>query len=289
MITSFFKRYVRLLVGVCSVLTTWAAFTITSCRREPDDSSGTTLSSAIDRSGCKVYLSYDVETTTYKRPLNMADTTLLSPGDHIMGFPQREKYHVEACYKPDGSKKVEMTVMNATPVIPVTVGTSAYHPPLSYNKLTVTNESAVFTKTDGSVVNTYSKNTAATTEALLTSLSDINSVTNAEVERVLLLMEQNGLKIKRHQNDIVTILREDPAGNSVQILDKAKRMYVGRVHYNAQGEEIQRFLMDAEGIAPNVVIKRTSMAAQMKSLDGTIPMVLYQDSQFTNFTFTLNN
>jgi hypothetical protein len=258
------------------------------CQKEI--ASGNKKGMSMNRSDCALFVSFDMETTTVARTVNDADYALLEPIDRIAAMPHRERFAVEVCYKDTGQKEFSMTRMKPLePIVYPNNASDGYLVP-DFSRLVVANGVATYYDQFDNVMRTKSQaSDILVVQDIADMMANRKPLTDAEFEQGLQIMQNGGLVMQNHSNNLVTIRHDFPDGSySIQALDKTTRVAVGNLHFGPNGQLQTRSVLDVEGSAQSPVIKRSFVESFMVSMIGNIPMKVERYATFDNFALYSN-
>lgn len=285
---TFFKT--RIIIGLfCTFL---LVTLLTYCKKELPNPpvNGNPPDTAL-RTDCKLYMSYEVETTRLIRPLNEADFQILSTVDKAITLPQRDRYSVEVCYKSNGQKSLIMTRLAPDNPISYPEGAITGYQPPNYSKVVYANGSVTYYDQYNAVMSTEPYNsTPAAIQQILDMVESNNPMTDAAFNaRLQVLKDRAGLLLQEHDNNLCSIRTNyDDGSYSVQVIDKTTRVSIGNMHYSTNGDLLARSMYDVSGTSTQPVINRYLHESYFTSVTGQIPMKIQEHGIVSNFILSIN-
>lgn len=244
------------------------------------------------RTGCSVFVSFEMETTSSVELIHPSDKALLDTIDLMMLLPRRERTAVEACYKTDGTSEITMT--NLAPENPIELPTNSPDPRLKpiYKSVKIVNGEATYYDALGQSIGfgITGGGDVATVQKFVEMAVNRNPVSTEQFIGALRMMRDSaGMLLQEHSNNLVSIRINNPDGSHcVRVVDKITQAAVGDFAFAADGTMLSRSLTKVEGTAQDPVLKRTFFESRIRSISDKTDLWSRQTVDFDNFSITTN-
>ncbi|MBK9336701.1 MAG: hypothetical protein IPM98_08920 [Lewinellaceae bacterium] len=249
-----------------------------------------------DRSStaCQISMLYDAETTTLIQPANASEASQLSDLDKAVMLPKREREIVELCL--DDQNNYTVSTEYGTPEHPIeypphTAGVwlnPDYKRVVNHNgQLTYYNSLNEVLRTDFTPGDQLGE--VSEILSLFQEIKTLPPLTNQNFSAALDSLAAHGLTMTAHSGNIVSHRTDHADGSySIVAIDKNARMQVGQLDYDANGALSTLYMLQVEGVAPDVVFKRLKRVFFFDAVESGVRMRHQTTTDFKTFSLTIN-
>lgn len=239
-------------------------------------------------------MQYDAETTTLIQPANASEAAQLSDLDKAVMLPKREREIVELCFDDQGNYTISTEYDTPEHPIEYPLHTAGIWLKPEYKRVVNHNGQLTYYNSLNEVLSTdfTTGDQLGEVSEILSLFQEIKTLpplTNQGFSAALDSLAAHGLTMTAHSGNIVTHRTDHTDGSySIVVIDKNARMQVGQLNYDANGVLGTLYMLQVEGVAPNVVFKRLQRVFFFDAVESGVRMRHQTITDFKTFSLTIN-